>query len=110
MKYIPPYYTLLFDCVTYAIKALREQDYIRALDTLVLAQREAEDVYLDEEGEDVYDEESPTCAWELVRVSEDTRMLKIRFLIRDDPEAFGKLEQGKKLHPEAPGCEKTETE
>ena len=84
MKYIPPYYTHLFDCVTYAIEALKEQDYIRALDTLTLAQKEAEEIRLDEDGEDVYDEDSPACAWELNRVNEETRMLKIKFFIPDD--------------------------
>ena len=88
MKYIPPYYTLLFDCVTDAIEALRKQDYIQALDTLVLAQRDAEELYLDEDGEDIYDEDSPRFAWELVRVNEETRMLKINFFLHDDDEAF----------------------
>lgn len=102
MKYIPPYYTLLFDCVTYAIKSLREQDYTEALDTLVLAQRDAEEVYLAEEGEDVYDEDSPPFAWELVRLNEETRMLKIKFFFRDDGEALRKRKQERKLHPEDP--------
>lgn len=110
MKYIPPYYTLLFDCVTDAIEALREQNYNKALDTLILAQRDAEEVYLDEEGEDVYDEDSPPFAWELVRINEETRMLKIKFFLHDDDEAFRKLKLEKKLHPEAPDCEQTETE
>ena len=110
MKYTPPYYTLLFDCVTEAIKALREQDYIKALNTLILAQRDAEEVYRDEEGEDVYDEDSPPFAWELVRVNEETRMLKIKFFLHDDNETFRKLEQGKKLRPEDPDCEEAETE
>ena len=90
MKYIPPYYTHLFDCVTYAIEALREQDYIKALDTLTLAQKEAEEIYQDEEGEDIYDEDSPAFAWELDRVNEETRMLKIKFFLHDDDEAFRK--------------------
>lgn len=102
MKYIPPYYTLLFDCVTHAIESLREQDYIHALDTLVLAQRDAEAVYRDEEGEDVYDEDSPSFAWELVRVNEETRMLKIKFFIHDDDDALWKRIQERKLRPEAP--------
>ena len=110
MKYIPPYYTLLFDCVTEAIKALREQDYIKALNTLILAQRDAEEVYRDEEGEDVYDEDSPPCAWELTRINEETRMLKIKFFLHDDDETYRKLAQGKKLHPEDPDCEEAETE
>lgn len=104
MEYTPPYYTLLFDCVTEAIEALREQDYTKALDMLILAQRDAEAVYRDEEGEDVYDEDSPPFAWELVRINEETRMLKIKFFLHDDNEIFRKLKQGKKLRPEAPDC------
>ena len=88
MEYIPPYYTHLFNCVTDAIEALREQDCTKALDTLILAQQEAEEIYLDEDGEDVYDEDSPAFAWELVRVNEETRMLKIKFFLHDDDEAF----------------------
>ena len=95
MKYIPPYYTLLFDCVTDAIEALREQDCIKALDTLVLAQRDAKEVYLEEEGEDAYDEDSPRFAWELVRINEETRMLKIKFFFHEGDEAFRKLNQKK---------------
>lgn len=102
MKYIPPYYTLLFDCVTCAIESLREQDYIKALDTLILAQQDAERVYLDEEGEDVYDKDSPPFAWEFVRLNEETRMLKIKFFFHDDDEALRKRKQERKLHPKAP--------
>ncbi len=108
MKYIPPYYTYLFNCVTDAIEALREQDCTGALNTLILAQQEAEEIYLDEDGEDVYDEDSPEFAWELVRVNEETRMLKIKFFFQDENKAFQKLMQAEKARQHQ-DCEKNES-
>lgn len=48
MDNFPKYYTRLFNGVTDAIEALREQNYIKAQDILIRAQRDAEEMYLEE--------------------------------------------------------------
>ena len=55
MENFPKYYTTLFNRITDAIEALREQNYIKAQDILIKAQQDAEEMYLedgDEEDED----------------------------------------------------------
>ena len=47
MTDIPNYYTLLFNRVTDAIKALEQQNYGTARDILVKAQQEAEELYIE---------------------------------------------------------------
>ena len=47
MTDIPNYYTLLFNRVTDAIKALEQQNYGTAKDMLVKAQQEAEELYIE---------------------------------------------------------------
>lgn len=50
MDDFPKYYTRLFNGVTDAIEALKEQNYIKAQDILIRAQQDAEELYL-EDGE-----------------------------------------------------------
>ena len=54
MENFPKYYTRLFNGVTDAIKALKEQNYIKAQDILIQAQQDAEELYLEDgdEGEE----------------------------------------------------------
>lgn len=47
MENFPKYYTRLFNGVTDAIEALREQNYIKAQDILIRAQQDAEEIYLE---------------------------------------------------------------
>lgn len=47
MSDFPNYYTLLFNRITDAIKALDRQDYGSARDILVKAQQDAEELYLE---------------------------------------------------------------
>ena len=53
MENFKKYYTRLFNGITDAIEALQEQNYIKAQDILIRAQRDAETMYL----EDTDDEE-----------------------------------------------------
>ena len=53
MENFPKYYTRLFNGITDALEALRDQNYIKAQDLLIKAQQDAEEMYL----EDTDDEE-----------------------------------------------------
>ena len=48
MENFPKYYTRLFDGITDALKAMEEQNYIKAQDILIRAQQDAEEMYLDD--------------------------------------------------------------
>lgn len=48
----PKYYTRLFNGVTDALEALQEQNYIKAQDILIKAQQDAEELYLEDGGDD----------------------------------------------------------
>ena len=48
MEYFPKYYTRLFNGITDALKAMEEQNYIKAQDILIRAQQDAEEMYLDD--------------------------------------------------------------
>ena len=49
MESLPKCYTVLFNAVTDAIKALGEQDYEKTMALLVRGQMDAEDAYIDDE-------------------------------------------------------------
>lgn len=48
MEDFPKYYTRLFNGITDAMEALKEQDYIKAQDILLRAQQDAEEMYLED--------------------------------------------------------------
>jgi len=48
----PKYYTRLFNGITDAIEALRQQNYIQAEDLLIRAQQDAEEMYLEDGDEE----------------------------------------------------------
>ena len=48
MENFPKYYTCLFNRITDALEAIREQNYIKAQDILIKAQQDAEEMYLDD--------------------------------------------------------------
>lgn len=52
MENFPKYYTRLFNGVTDALKALQEQDYIKAQVLLIRARRDAEEMYLADGGKE----------------------------------------------------------
>lgn len=46
MDELPLYYTILFRAVTQALEQMQEQNYGQARNTLMLAQQQAEEAYL----------------------------------------------------------------
>lgn len=52
MDNFPKYYTRLFNGITDAIEALRQQNYIQAEDLLIRAQQDAEEMYLEDGDEE----------------------------------------------------------
>ena len=56
MENFPKYYTRLFNGITDALEALKEQNYIKAQHILITAQQDAEEMYL-EDGDDEAEEE-----------------------------------------------------
>lgn len=53
MKNFPKYYTRLFNGITDALEAMRAQDYYKAGHLLVIAQQDAEEMYLEDGDEAV---------------------------------------------------------
>ena len=53
MDNFPKYYTRLFNGITDALEAMKEQNYIKAQDLLIKAQQDAEEMYLEDGDEAV---------------------------------------------------------
>ena len=116
MENFPKYYTRLFNGITDALEALQNRNYTQAQKILIYAQQDAEEMYLedgDEEGEDKEDEEPGGCySWEIEPMIREAERLQMQSLFHESDAIFQEFLQKMRQEPrpEAPACEKAETE
>ena len=111
MEDFPKYYHRLSEGATDALKALQEQNYLKARRLLITAQQDAEEMYLEDGDEDegVDDELSEYTTNDLAPMIAEMNRLEMQILFYESEKAFQTM-QAEEAHPEAPDCEKTETE